>query len=54
MKDKRVAEAEKKALEEFDYILEVRTAPSFVEIVASIGGDIVRRRYYDDGTECDK
>lgn len=50
----RMEAARAKALTVFDYILEVRPAPNFIEIVASVGGDIVVRRYYDDGAETDR
>lgn len=52
--DPRVEKAMSRALECFDYILEVRPEPKYVEIVASVGGDVIRRRYYDNGMECDK
>lgn len=54
MRDRRIEAAEKKALAVFDYILEVRPAPKFIEIVASVGGDIITRRYYDNGEEYDR
>lgn len=54
MKDKRVEKVQKKALEVFDRILEIYPARDFVEVVASVGGDIIVRRYYDNGIECDK
>lgn len=50
----RIEVARAKALAVFDRILEVYPARDFVEIVASVGGDIVVRRYYDNGMECDK
>lgn len=50
----RCERARAKALAVFDYILEVRPSRDFVEIVASVGGDIVVRRYYDNGTETDR
>ena len=49
-KDKRVARAQEEALEYFDYLIETRPAPDFVEIVGCIGGDVLTRRFYDDGT----
>lgn len=49
-KDERIARAQKEALEYFDYLLDTREAPDFVEIVGDIGGDVVTRRFYDDGT----
>ena len=51
---KKVVEATKKALEVFDRILDIYEAPDFVEIIATVGGDVIRRRYYDNGMECDK
>lgn len=50
----RVEAARAKALAVFDRILEVYPARGYVEIVASVGGDIVVRRYYDNGMEADK
>lgn len=54
MKDKRVAEAEKKARQVFDRILETHAERDFVEIVARVGGDVVVRRYYNNGKEYDR
>lgn len=51
---KKVVDATKKALEVFDRILDIYEAPDFVEIIATVGGDVIRRRYYDNGMECDK
>lgn len=52
--DKRIAEAEKKAKKVFDKIIGVYSGKDFVEIMATVGGDVIVRRYYDNGTECDK
>lgn len=46
----RIQMAEDKALEcYFDYILEVRPCRDFVEIVGSMGGDVMTFRFYDSG-----
>lgn len=50
IKEERIAKAQKQALEYFDYLLGTRVAPDFVEIVGDIGGDVLTRRFYDDGT----
>lgn len=50
----RVVEATRKARETFDRILDVYETRDFVEIIATVGGDVIRRRYYDNGMECDK
>lgn len=50
MNDTRVKRAKGKALEcYFDYILEVRPCRDFVEIVGSMGGDVMTFRFYDSG-----
>ena len=46
----RAREAQDKALEHLDYILETILTPDFVEIVGRVGGDIVTYRVYDDGS----
>ncbi len=51
---KRVREAKRKALEIFDRILDVYEERDFVEVWASVGGDFVVRRYYNDGREFDR
>lgn len=48
-KNKRVEAAQKKAMEIMDYILEIREAPNFVEVVGCTGGDARTFRFYDDG-----
>ena len=48
-KNERVEAAQKKALEIMDYILEVREAPKFVEVIGCTGGDARTFRFYDDG-----
>lgn len=53
-KDPREEAAVKKAKLVFDRILDVYTTPTFVEIVARVGGDTVTRRYYNDGSETDR
>ena len=53
MKDetkKRIEQAQNKALESLDYILEIIPTPDFVEIVGRVGGDTVTYRVYDDGS----
>lgn len=45
----RVNNAQKKALENLDYVMECRAAPDFVEVTGSIGGDVVTYRVYDNG-----
>lgn len=47
---KRINEAESRALENLDYILETVPAPDFVEIVGRMGGDTVTYRVYNDGS----
>lgn len=46
----RVREAQDKALERLDYILETIPTPDFVEIVGRAGGDTVTYRVYNDGS----
>ena len=50
MEKKRIESAKKRALEYFDYILETRPAKGFVEIVGSMGGDVLTFRFYDNGS----
>lgn len=50
----RVEAAIKKACKVFDRIIEAHSEPDFVEIVASVGGDIIVRRYYNNGMETDR
>ena len=45
----RIEQAEDRALESMDYILETIPTPDFVEIVGRIGGDIITYRGYDNG-----
>ena len=45
----RIEQAEDRALESLDYILETIPTPDFVEIVGHIGGDIITYRVYDNG-----
>lgn len=47
---KRINEAQSRALENLDYILETVPAPDFVEIVGRMGGDTVTYRVYNDGS----
>lgn len=54
MTDKRVEAAKKKAKQVFDKILDVYAARDFVEITARVGGDVIVRRYYDNGMETDR
>lgn len=55
MTDKeRIEKAKKQALEYMDFLLDVYSTPTFVEIVGSVGGDIIKRRYYDNGIVADK
>lgn len=50
--NERIERAQNIALEErgLDYILEVREGYDFVEVVGSIGGDVLKYRIYDDET----
>lgn len=50
----RVRKAQDKALEHLDYILETIPTPDFVEIVGSVGGDVVTYRVYNDGSVYEK
>ena len=50
----RVKNAQNKALEYLDYILEMVPASDFVEIVGHVGGDVVTYRVYNDGSVCEK
>lgn len=50
----RVKNAQNKALEYLDYILEMVLASDFVEIVGRVGGDVVTYRVYNDGSVCEK
>ncbi len=50
----RVREAQDKALEHLDYILETIPTPDFVEIVGRVGGDTITYRVYDDGSVYEK
>ena len=45
----RIEQAEDRALESLDYILETIPTPDFVEIVGRMGGDIITYRVYDNG-----
>lgn len=56
MKDNnaRIEAVRAKALAVFDRILEIHPEFDFVEVVASVGGDIIVRRYYDNGMETDR
>ena len=45
----RIEQAEDRALESMDYILETIPTPDFVEIVGRMGGDIITYRVYDNG-----
>lgn len=46
----RIQIAQGKALEDMDYLLETHATPDFIQITGSIGGDVITRRYYDDGS----
>ena len=50
----RVRNAQDKALERLDYILETVPASDFVEIIGRVGGDTVTYRVYDDGSVYEK
>ena len=50
----RVRNAQDKALERLDYILETVPASDFVEIIRRVGGDTVTYRVYDDGSVYEK
>lgn len=45
----RIEQAEDRALERLDFILETIPAPDFVEVVGRMGGDTITYRVYDDG-----
>ena len=45
----RIEQAEDRALESLDYILETIPTPDLVEIVGRMGGDIITYRVYDNG-----
>lgn len=51
---KRMREAKGKAKVVFDRILEAHEERGYVEVVASVGGDIIVRRYWDNGKETDR
>lgn len=54
-KNERIKNAQEIALDRgIDYILEVRPAPDFVEVVGSMGGDTVTYRVYDNGRVCER
>ena len=38
-----------KAADRFDYIIEHRDGPDFLEVVGCIGGDVLTYRYYVNG-----
>ena len=44
-----IEQAEDRALESMDYILEPIPTPDFVEIVGRMGGDTITYRVYDNG-----
>jgi len=49
-KDNRIARAQDAALDRgLDYIIETHSASDFVEVVGSMGGDVITLRIYDDG-----
>ena len=50
----KVQKAQDRALERLDYIMETYPTADFVEIVGSVGGDIVTYRVYDDGSMYEK
>lgn len=50
----RIQKAQDRALERLDYIMEIYPTADFVEIVGSVGGDIVTYRVYDDGSMYEK
>ena len=50
----RVKNAQNKALEYLDYILETVSTPDFVEVVGRVGGDTVTYRVYNDGSIYEK
>lgn len=53
-KSKRALLAVEKAKKVFDKILDVYEARDFVEVTARVGGDVIVRRYYDNGMETDR
>ena len=46
----RVKKAMDIALERLDYIMDYYTAPDFIDVTGSIGGDVITYRIYDDGS----
>ena len=50
---KRAEECRRKALMYFDRVYNVKETPDYVEVLASIGDDVIIRRYYNDGSEYD-
>ena len=53
-KPNRIQVALNKANKVFDRILDVYAWADFVDITGTMGGDVIKRRYYDNGTECDR
>ena len=53
-KETRVKKAMELALERLDYIIDYHTAPDFVEVIGSMGGDVITYRIYDDGSIYEK
>ena len=49
MNDKVKKELREKALDYVDYIIEEHYTPDFLEIIGSIGGDVVRYRFTAEG-----
>ena len=48
--NERIKKAQDIALEFLEYIIDVREARDFIEIVGCIGGDVLTYRVYDDGS----
>ena len=51
---RRVEDAQDRALERLDYILEAYPAADFVEVIGCVGGDTITYRVYDDGSMYEK
>lgn len=43
-----------RALESFDYVMDCREVPDFVEVTGRMGGNVITYRVYDDGSICER
>ena len=41
-------------LERLEYIMDYHTAPDFIDVTGTIGGDVITYRIYDDGSVYEK